>query len=146
MRVREEIIEVLEVQMRRERRCERGRGSTGWLPLRNGGITKTEMRWLLLWVIFCTVVMGATALKIERSPWELNSAAHFHTLAKDDPISSAFFHNTLNEKYFTLLKRWMQQNFNYTSLVFHIWFSQSNVSVAAVDYANNWLAFIIVIV
>ncbi len=89
---------------------------------------------------------GATALKIERSPWELNSAAHFHTLAKDDPISSAFFHNTLNEKYFTLLKRWMQQNFNYTSLVFHIWFSQSNVSVAAVDYANNWLAFIIVIV
>lgn len=94
MRVREEIIEVLEVQMRRERRCERGKRVHWMTASEEWRITKTEMRWPLLQVIFCTGVMGATALKIERSPWELNSAAHFHTLAKDDPISSAFFHNT----------------------------------------------------
>lgn len=35
-------------------------------------------------------LMGEMALKIECTPWKLNTAAHFQTLAKDDPISSLF--------------------------------------------------------
>lgn len=66
--MREEIIEVLEVQMRRERRCERGKRVHWMTASEEWRITKTEMRWLLLQVIFFTGVMGATALKIERSP------------------------------------------------------------------------------
>lgn len=60
--MREEIIEVLEVQMRREEEARWMTASEEWR------ITKTEMRRPLLRVIFCTGVMGATALKIERSP------------------------------------------------------------------------------
>lgn len=78
-------------------------------------------------VFFGLDLIGEMALKIERAPWKLNTAAHFQTLTKDDPISSLL----LSPPSITNRKRNISLNWNTGG---------SRISVALHSFSHIWFA------